>query len=105
MFEYKTYLEGRNTISLEESAEIYTKLILQLDFNDTDTKELWDSFLKNGIKYAASSNNKISIFCIIITPGFIRKFFGCRKISLPQRRFNEAGDIFSPRYKGIPVFL
>jgi hypothetical protein len=31
----------------------------------------------------------------IITPRFKMKFFVCRKISLPQRRFNEEGDMLT----------
>lgn len=53
MQEYKSYLKGVNTITFEESEEIYTKLISGIDFNDEYTKFLWDDLTEHVMDYAA----------------------------------------------------
>ena len=53
MYTYKTYNENSNVLLLEEAHEIYEKMLLEINFNDSDVKEIWDDLIQNSIEYAA----------------------------------------------------
>ena len=52
MYNYKSYLQEVNSMSFEESTDIYEKLMAELDFHDIDIKELWDELIENSLEYA-----------------------------------------------------
>ncbi|ERI91420.1 hypothetical protein HMPREF1982_03379 [Clostridiales bacterium oral taxon 876 str. F0540] len=53
MYTYKSYIDKINSISVEEAEEIYEKMLEEIDFNDSDAKELWDDLIKNAIEYVS----------------------------------------------------
>jgi hypothetical protein len=53
MYTYKSYIKKINSISVEEAEEIYEKMLAEIDFNDSDVKELWDDLIKNAIEYVS----------------------------------------------------
>ncbi len=53
MYTYKSYIKKINSISVEEAEEIYEKMLEEIDFNDSDVKELWDDLIKNAIEYVS----------------------------------------------------
>ena len=53
MYTYRTYKKNLNVLLLEEAQEIYEKILLQIDFNDSDAKEIWNDLIQNSIEYAA----------------------------------------------------
>lgn len=53
MYTYKAYIKKTNFLSVEDAEEIYEKMLTAIDFNDSDTKELWDDLLENTLKYSA----------------------------------------------------
>ncbi len=56
-------------------------------------KEVFTNKDTTSLKHSLSSNDSLSK--LVITPRFKMKFIDCRKISLHQRRFIEAGDILT----------
>lgn len=52
MYTYKQYKKTSNILLLEDAEEIYEKILAEIDFNDSDVKELWDDLIKNALEYA-----------------------------------------------------
>lgn len=53
MYTYKQYTKEFNILLVEEAEEIYEKMLAEIDFNDSDVKELWDDLIENVLEYAA----------------------------------------------------
>jgi RNAse (barnase) inhibitor barstar len=53
MYTYKQYKKNFNILLVEEAEEIYEKMVAEIDFNDSDVKELWDVLIKDVLEYAA----------------------------------------------------
>lgn len=57
MYNYETYLGEKNILTFDESLEIYDQLIAEMNFNDEDTKKLWEVLIERTISYAAIRSN------------------------------------------------
>lgn len=53
MYTYKQYKKNLHILLVEDAEEIYEKMLEEIDFNDSDLKELWDDLIKNALEYAA----------------------------------------------------
>lgn len=52
MYYYKSYLNERNSISFEESEEIYERILAEINFKNSDAKELYDDLINHVLQYA-----------------------------------------------------
>ena len=53
MYTYRSYKKNSKVLLLEEAHEIYEKMLLEIDFNDSDIKEIWNDLIQNCLEYAA----------------------------------------------------
>jgi len=57
MYDYTSYLNEKYNLPFEESLQIYDQLMTTLNFNDADTKMLWNKMIESAMNYAAIRSN------------------------------------------------